>query len=623
VLASHPYSLFFSFLLVSRSDAFTIVYKPRKKQSSSPNADKTAGTIQSSLPLTHTQHSYFEVLILSVSTYHNMDRPSPVYKSRKIRSSKYSTSPETHSNVQTHAYGDDRQHNDNKNKNNANNNIHENNKKHTHNNNSCSGIAIGLARKSFSVHTQVGCTIDSYAYLSNGKHLSNAQTHTYASPYSVGDTIGCGTSDYPVRGSVYFCKNGEFLGFAFQNITSKSASAIASASSAANANSTTNTTAADAFAALSNANAVSFNQLHATVSLTEDGETVSVNLGLKSFMFDINREPRLHALTLKTDLVASRRSSSKINKSGSNSIELIDSDNLYSTRLAIDVKTNLSNGKINNNNANNGTTNKISNLTVDTKSQTNTPHGLASPSRLLWQRGNVLGHGAYGTVYLGLNSQTGELMAAKKLNLMGPSRGGSDSVRSNEVRKHMNQIKKEIRMLQSLQHPHIVRYLGAQLERDEDASTDTEEVIALYIFLEYIAGGSLDKLLRKFGAFKEPTIRRYTKQILMGLQYLHEQKVIHRDIKGGNILLAGDGTIKLTDFGASKRIDNVMSFSSKDRQYIRGTPYWMAPEVVMQTGVFVCVRACMWCMCCVCTGILYVCMCDCVVCVCALLGAHY
>ncbi|KAK3726977.1 hypothetical protein QZH41_014725, partial [Actinostola sp. cb2023] len=89
----------------------------------------------------------------------------------------------------------------------------------------------------------------------------------------------------------------------------------------------------------------------------------------------------------------------------------------------------------------------------------------------------------------------------------------------------------------------------------------------------------------RFGAFVEPVFRRYTKQILYGVEYLHTNNVIHRDIKGGNIMLMPNGVIKLIDFGCAKRLCMNLSLSRSSMLHsIKGTPYWMAPEVIRETG---------------------------------------
>lgn len=78
----------------------------------------------------------------------------------------------------------------------------------------------------------------------------------------------------------------------------------------------------------------------------------------------------------------------------------------------------------------------------------------------------------------------------------------------------------------------------------------------LNIFLEYVPGGSVATLLRNYGAFEEPLVRNWVGQILQGLNYLHEREIIHRDIKGGNILVDNKGGIKISDFGISKKVED-------------------------------------------------------------------
>ncbi len=146
-----------------------------------------------------------------------------------------------------------------------------------------------------------------------------------------------------------------------------------------------------------------------------------------------------------------------------------------------------------------------------------------------WKRGEMLGQGAFGVVYLGLNIDTGELMAVKQMA-------------TEEVsKKELSSLENEINLLRNLRHPNIVRYIGTEL-------TST----ALSIFLEYVPGGSLKALIEKFGALEESVARSYTRQLLLGLEYLHRNGIAHRDVKGANCLVGNDGVIKLADFGNSK-----------------------------------------------------------------------
>ncbi|XP_024358117.1 mitogen-activated protein kinase kinase kinase YODA isoform X2 [Physcomitrium patens] len=176
-----------------------------------------------------------------------------------------------------------------------------------------------------------------------------------------------------------------------------------------------------------------------------------------------------------------------------------------------------------------------------------------------WQKGKLLGSGTFGNVYVGFNNDNGGFCAMKEVLLV------SDDHKSKESVKQLGQ---EISLLSKLRHENIVQYIGTETLEDR-----------LYIYLEYVSGGSIHKLLQEYGAFKEPVVRNYTRQILSGLAYLHNQNTVHRDIKGANILVDTNGMVKLADFGMAKHI-SAQSFL----QSFKGSPYWMAPEVIKNTG---------------------------------------
>ncbi|GMP70291.1 hypothetical protein CsSME_00029204 [Camellia sinensis var. sinensis] len=176
-----------------------------------------------------------------------------------------------------------------------------------------------------------------------------------------------------------------------------------------------------------------------------------------------------------------------------------------------------------------------------------------------WKKGKLLGRGTFGHVYVGFNSESGEMCAMKEVTLF------SDDAKSKESAKQLGQ---EIALLSRLRHPNIVQYYGSESVGDK-----------LYIYLEYVSGGSIYKLLQDYGQFGELAIRSYTKQILSGLAYLHAKNTVHRDIKGANILVDPNGRIKLADFGMAKHIAGQSCPLS-----FKGSPYWMAPEVIRNSS---------------------------------------
>ncbi|KQJ98302.1 mitogen-activated protein kinase kinase kinase NPK1 [Brachypodium distachyon] len=180
-----------------------------------------------------------------------------------------------------------------------------------------------------------------------------------------------------------------------------------------------------------------------------------------------------------------------------------------------------------------------------------------------WRKGDLIGSGAFGQVYLGMDLDSGELLAVKQVLI-----GSSNSTR-DKAQAHIRELEDEVKLLKNLSHLNIVRYIGTVREED-----------SLNILLEFVPGGSIQSLLGRLGAFPEPVIRKYTKQILHGLEYLHRNGIIHRDIKGANILVDNKGCIKLADFGASKQVEKLATAAKT----MKGTPYWMAPEVIVGSG---------------------------------------
>ncbi|KAF8772842.1 hypothetical protein HU200_005228 [Digitaria exilis] len=182
-----------------------------------------------------------------------------------------------------------------------------------------------------------------------------------------------------------------------------------------------------------------------------------------------------------------------------------------------------------------------------------------------WRKGDLLGSGAFGQVYLGMDLDSGELLAVKQVLI------GSSNATREKAQAHVMELEDEVKMLKNLSHPNIVRYIGTVREEN-----------TLNILLEFVPGGSIQSLLGRLGSFPEAVIRKYTRQLLQGLVYLHRNGIIHRDIKGANILVDNKGGIKLADFGASKQVEKLATATAA--KTMKGTPYWMAPEVIVGSG---------------------------------------
>ena len=199
-----------------------------------------------------------------------------------------------------------------------------------------------------------------------------------------------------------------------------------------------------------------------------------------------------------------------------------------------------------------------------------------SPTPIQWKRGEMIGSGTYGDVFMALNQVTGELFCVKQIRVQ-PGSGGA-----KEAKARVTALEREISVMKNLEHPHIVRYLGTESHSDAINNSAFRKV---FVFLEYVPGGSLSKMLRQFGSFGEQVVCRYSYQILLGLDYLHSQGIIHRDIKGANVLVSEAGVAKLADFGCSKQLQGAATGSMDESlRSIRGSIPWMAPEVIRQSG---------------------------------------
>ncbi|XP_078544797.1 nik-related protein kinase isoform X1 [Lissotriton helveticus] len=171
----------------------------------------------------------------------------------------------------------------------------------------------------------------------------------------------------------------------------------------------------------------------------------------------------------------------------------------------------------------------------------------------------VVGNGTYGQVYKGRHVKTGQLAAIKVMNV---------------TEEEEEEIKLEINMLKKYSHHrNIATYYGAFVKKSLADQDDQ-----LWLVMEYCGAGSVTDLVKKTkgNSFKEDWIAYICREVLRGLAHLHSHHVIHRDIKGQNVLLTENAEVKLVDFGVSAQLDRTIG----RRNTFIGTPYWMAPEVI-------------------------------------------
>ncbi|XP_021916441.1 mitogen-activated protein kinase kinase kinase 1-like isoform X2 [Zootermopsis nevadensis] len=181
---------------------------------------------------------------------------------------------------------------------------------------------------------------------------------------------------------------------------------------------------------------------------------------------------------------------------------------------------------------------------------------------LNWKRGQLLGTGAFSSCYQARDVATGTLMAVKQVPFC---RISADEQAIVELGIH-----EEIVTMSKLRHENIVRILGA-----------TKQGSHFNMFVEWMAGGSVAGMLERYGPFNEEVILRYTKQILEGLSYLHDNHILHRDLKGANLLVDSTGYhLRIGDFGTAARLVSQTTVPGEFQGQLLGTIAFMAPEVL-------------------------------------------
>ncbi|KAK4214803.1 kinase-like domain-containing protein [Rhypophila decipiens] len=185
----------------------------------------------------------------------------------------------------------------------------------------------------------------------------------------------------------------------------------------------------------------------------------------------------------------------------------------------------------------------------------NDEHEGAIDPEVLYTKEYCIGGGSFGKVYKAVDKRTGEAVAIKIIDI-------------ESAEDEVEDIIQEIAILSELQSPFVTQYYGSFAKGSE-----------LWIVMEFCSGGSCADLMKP-GIIGEDYIAIIIRELLLGLDYLHSDKKLHRDVKAANVLLSANGQVKLADFGVSGQLSATMT---KKNTFV-GTPFWMAPEVIRQSG---------------------------------------